>query len=124
MNRKKIIVSYTTIGLLLFLFQKVYHFYGHGVVSFALSSVWIAPLVVGILFVVFLFSKPDKGTTSLFRLSFNLMNTSLAVFTAGLILTGVTEIAGTDSPYILYFYIVSVLFLVPASVLTLVAYIK
>lgn len=124
MNRKKVIVSYTIIGLLLFLFQKVYHFYGHGVVSFALSSVWIAPLVVGILFAVFLFSKPDKGTTSLFRLSFNLMNTSLAVFTAGLILTGVTEIAGTDSPYILYFYIVSVLFLVPASVLTLVAYIK
>ncbi|WP_321387584.1 hypothetical protein [uncultured Enterococcus sp.] len=124
MNRKKVIVSYTTIGLLLFLFQKVYHFYGHGVASFALSSVWIAPLVVGILFAVFLFSKPDKGTTSLFRLSFNLMNTSLAVFTAGLILTGVTEIAGTDSPYILYFYIVSVLFLIPASVLTLVAYIK
>ncbi|WP_086349387.1 hypothetical protein [Candidatus Enterococcus clewellii] len=124
MNRKKLVSSYLVIALLLFLFQKVYHFYGHGVISFALSSIWIAPLIVGLLFTVFLFGKPNKRDSSVFRLSVNLMNTSLAIFTVGLILTGVTEIAGTDSPYILYFYVVSFLFLVPASIVTMVAYIK
>lgn len=124
MNRKKLIICYSVISLFLFIFQEVYHFYGHGVVSFALKSIWIAPLFVGLLFTVFLFSKPAKGSSGLFRLSFNLMNTSLAVFTTGLILTGIVEIAGTDSPYILYFYVASVVFLIPASVLTMVSYIK
>ncbi|MBP1047457.1 hypothetical protein I6N96_14320 [Enterococcus sp. BWM-S5] len=124
MNRKKLIISYLVISLLLFLFQKVYHFYGHGVTSFALESIWVAPLIVGSLFTVFVFSKPKKTGTSLFRLSFNLMNTSLAIFTAALVLTGVVEIAGTDSPYILFFYIVSFVFLVPACVLTMFSYIK
>lgn len=124
MNRNRMIVSYAIISLLLFIFQKVYHFYGHGVVSFALEFIWLAPLAAGLLFTIFLFSKPTKGHSSMFRLSFNLINTSLAIFTAGLILTGVTEIAGTDSPYILYFYVVSVLFLIPGLMVTLVAYIK
>ena len=119
MSRKNVLSTYLSISVGLFVFQRIYHHFGHGVVSPALRYCWVAPLVIGLLFLIFFTRNPQQAVTSRFRLGVNLMNTALATFTAGLILTGIVDIAGTDSPYILYFYIVGLIFLVPGSLLML-----
>lgn len=90
--------KYLMVSAGLFLFQLIYHHFGHGVVSNVLRYTWILPLMGGLLwfFQRRFFAKSAK------RLEFNLLNSSIAAFCVRNILYGILEIAGSDSPYLIF----------------------
>lgn len=96
MNRKKTIYTYLAITGFLFLFQLIYHSFGHGIISSSLQWVWLVPLIGGS--GVILFSK-ILGTLKN-RFAFNLYNSGLASYVVGMILKGILEISGTTSNYL------------------------
>lgn len=107
MSVKKTMISYLLTSLFLFLFQFIYHQFSHGVVSFGLTYVWIMPLIFG--FIIVLLNYPLHTLSN--RFAFNLYNMGLACLVNAIVLKGILDIAGSDSPYIDYFYILSLVFI-------------
>lgn len=112
---KRKLAGYTTCSICLFFFQMIYHLFSHGVVSNELKYVWLIPLLGGL---VVLFLDWPLHTLSN-RLAFNMFNTSLALLCNVLILQGILDIAGSDSPYLTYFYLLAL----PLLVLSLILFI-
>lgn len=112
---KRKIAGYITCSICLFFFQMIYHLFSHGVVSNELKYVWLIPLLGGL---VILFLDWPLHTLSN-RLAFNMFNTSLALLCNVLILQGILDIAGSDSPYLTYFYLLAL----PLLVLSLILFI-
>ncbi|MGX4687604.1 hypothetical protein JNUCC83_12245 [Vagococcus sp. JNUCC 83] len=112
MSRKKTMLAYTLSSLLLYIFQFVYHKFSHGVVSFGLKYVWILPLIFGLIIILLDLVLHLLSN----RLAFNFYNISLAVLVNAFILKGILDIAGSDSPYIDYFYLLSLVLIVVSLV--------
>lgn len=112
---KRKIAGYIACSICLFFFQLIYHLFSHGVVSTGLKYVWLIPLVGG-LAVIFL-DWPLHTLSN--RLVFNMFNTSLALLCNVLILQGILDIAGSDSPYLTYFYLLAL----PLLALSLILFI-
>ena len=113
LNMKKTILAYVGSGLALFIFQYVYHLFGHGVTSISLKFVWLVPIIGGL--VIILLNVLLHTLSN--RLAFNLYNCGLACLANGMILKGILEIAGSDSPYLSYFYIISYSLLIVSMIL-------
>lgn len=103
MKIKRTIAMYLIITIILFLFQLIYHQFSHGVVSTGLKFVWLIPLIGGLL-VLFLNHSLRILEN---RFAFNLYNIALALSINYLILQGILDIAGSDSPFLLYNLVLS-----------------
>ena len=112
MSTKKATLLYGLSSLFLFLFQLIYHKFSHGVISIGLHYVWILPFICG--GIIIILNYPLHTLTN--RFAFNLYNMGIAMLVNAIVLKGVLDIAGSDSPYLIYFYITGLLLFV-ASIL-------
>ena len=107
MSIKKTFFTYLSCSIALFVFQSIYHLFCHGVVSIGLKYVWILPLLGGL--IVLLLNFPLNFLNN--RFAFNLYNSGLAFIINAVILQGILDIAGSDSPYVHYFYLLATILL-------------
>ena len=105
MSTKKAILMYGLSSVFLFIFQFIYHKFGHGVISASLQFIWILPLICGSFLMIL--NRPLHTLSN--RFAFNLYNMGIASIVNGFVLKGILDIAGSDSPYLIYFYIVGLL---------------
>ncbi|MHC5372341.1 hypothetical protein ACYSNU_00920 [Enterococcus sp. LJL120] len=103
MKLKRTIIGYLSITAFLFVFQLIYHRFSHGVTSIGLEYVWVIPLIGGLL--IILLNGPLKTLNN--RLAFNLYNIALAVCINAVIIQGILDIAGSDTPYLRYYYFIA-----------------
>lgn len=112
--KKTTILFYLCSSALLFLFQYIYQYFGHGVYSTSLTYVWLIPLIGGSLLATLAKITPAYTT----RLVRNLGNSALAIFVSWAILNGILEIAGSD-------YLTAYLYAgVACTILSCAAYIR
>ncbi len=103
-NALKTMIVYLGVSAFCLTFSSVYSLYGHGVRSASMSFMFLYPLLGGAL--VFLplrvFGPLPDGIPH-YRLFYNLYNSGIAALILGSALRGVFEIAGTSSPYTVFF---------------------
>lgn len=105
MNKKKTIIVFSLASAFAYIFNYVYSMYSHGVSSIAMSNMWLVLLIGGVVvYSVLALTAKRVWQTSMFRLFYNLYNSGLAMFTVALMLTGIFEIAGTDSIWLQWFF--------------------
>ena len=103
---KKTGITYLILTVVTVIIEKIYRLFGHGVTSPAMTWMFLYPLVGGLL--IYLVSRTKIGIvdSERFRSFSNLYHSGIATLTVASFLKGVLEIAGTDSVYLPYFYIV------------------
>ncbi|MFC7677535.1 hypothetical protein [Paenibacillus sp. GCM10028914] len=101
--------------------DKVYGIYSHGVDSAAMTWMFLYPLIGGALY-CFIVGKlfPRITHSASCRVFLNLHNSGIAALTISSLLKGVFEIAGTNSPHLVYYNAVGWGFLA-AGLITMVA---
>jgi hypothetical protein len=104
----KTIIAYLATAVLSFVINFVYSLFSHGVGSFSMFSMWIWLICFGAVFcgisqLVFLYKKALPS-----RLSANIYHSGVSVFTVGLLIRGVLEIAGTSSPLVVVYNIAGI----------------
>jgi hypothetical protein len=84
--------------------DKVYAIFGHGVDSAAMTWMFLYPLLGGALF-YFIIGRLIPHITKFvgYRVFLNIHNSGIAAFTLASMLKGIFEIAGTNSPYLVYY---------------------
>ena len=89
---------YLILSIFLFIFSQVYVSLSYGEVSIFMNTLSLVPLIGGGILVGLLYLHP-----TLSRISFNLWNSGVAVFTAGFLLRGIINLSGRsttlDWPY-------------------------
>lgn len=108
---------YVALSLVAIIADKIYDIFGHGVDSPAMTWMFLYPLLGGALFyfIVNLLISPINKVTG-FRVFFNMHNSGIATLTFASFLKGVFEIAGTNSSYLKYYYVVGCLFIVIGAI--------
>ena len=96
------IIIYVVATIFAVIFNAVYYQFSHEVSSRYMSLAFLYPLLMGVIVYIGLFfiNWFDK-------VSYNAYNAGVATITMASILAGVNEIAGADTIYYKYFYIVS-----------------
>lgn len=101
---RKIGISYIVLTVAAVIIEKIYRQFGHGVTSPAMTWMFLYPLAGGLL--IYLVGRAKAATAERFRCFSNLYHSGIATLTVGDFLKGVLEIAGTDSVWLPYFYII------------------
>lgn len=103
---KKTSITYLILTVVTVIIEKIYRLFGHGVTSPAMTWMFFYPLAGGLL--IYLVSRTKIGIVDAerFRSFSNLYHSGIATLAVASFLKGVLEIAGTDSVYLPYFYIV------------------
>lgn len=95
---KKTVISYTLITIFFFAFSRIYEAFSFGETSVHMHYLFAAPLVGGILLAIFLKVLPHFS-----RISLNLLNSAVAIITAGTLFRGIVNLSGRsttlDTPY-------------------------
>ena len=95
---KKTAISYTLITIFFFAFSRIYEAFSFGETSVHMHYLFVVPLVGGILLTMFLKVLPQFS-----RISLNLWNSAIAIFTAGTLFRGIVNLSGRsttlDAPY-------------------------
>jgi hypothetical protein len=104
---RKTIWVYLVLSVVAVVVDKVYDIFGHGVNSVAMTWMFLYPLLGGALFYfiiqrIFPYSTKFVG----WRVFLNLHNSGIATLTFASFIKGIFEIAGTNSPYLIYYYII------------------
>ena len=112
---RKTAISYGAVTISCILFAKIYGLFGHGVTSSAMSLMFLFPLLGGLLpfLLLWLIGLPkmqDENAdparlANQYRFFYNSYNSGVATLTVGSLLSGILEIAGTASPYLIAFTI-------------------
>ena len=111
-RKNKTVPVYLAVAIVTIIIDKVYAIFGHGVKSQDMTWMFLYPLVGGFAFylvigMVFPWIEQLTG----YRLFFNLYNCGIAIFTITSFMKGVFEIAGTNSPYIIWYQVAGSIFL-------------
>lgn len=106
MKQRKMAISYLVTTMFLLAFAGIYHIFSHGVVSLSLWLAWLPVVLTGIIVLLINQTMKKRLNLELFRIGFNVLNAGIATVVLGLLLMGIFEIAGTDSPYIHFYYII------------------
>ncbi|MPM69629.1 hypothetical protein SDC9_116577 [bioreactor metagenome] len=111
MNKKssasrKIGITYIILTVVTVITEKIYRQFGHGVTSPAMTWMFLYPLAGGLFIYVVNRTKVVSVDAERYRSISNLYHSGIATLTVGSFLKGVLEIAGTDSVYLVYFFIV------------------
>lgn len=97
---------YLGVSVFCVIFDRVYSLYGHGVYSASMSLMFLYPLIGGsLVFLLLWLLKPTADAAPHYRVYYNLYNSGIAALTAGSMLKGVFDIAGTSSPYTVIYFI-------------------
>lgn len=100
-------MAYLILTVIAVAVAQIYGLFGHGVTSAAMSWMFLYPLLGGFLLYYILGKAPIAvKSVKKYRLFFNLYNSGIAALTAGSLLLGIFEIAGTSSPFTIIFYLV------------------
>ena len=95
---KKTAISYTLSKIFFFAFSRIYEAFSFGETSVHMHYLFAVPLVGGIILVIFLKALPHFS-----RISLNLWNSAVAIFTAGMLFRGIVNLSGRsttlDVPY-------------------------
>jgi hypothetical protein len=100
----KALLVYLAASAFCVFFSSVYSLFGHGVRSASMTLLFLYPLLGGafVYLLVWLFCPaPERIRHS--RVSFNLYNAGIATLAVGSALQGVFDIAGTSSPYTVFY---------------------
>ena len=101
MNTKTTVKIYMLTTLFCIAFNYLYSLFGHGVSSPYMSYAFVFSLVLGIVgFIVFGWLNLEN------RIAFNLYNAGIATLTVGSILRGIIDIAGADTTYPVFYFLV------------------
>lgn len=98
-------IVYFAVSLLCILIANVYAIFGHGVRSSSMDFMFLYPILGGTLVFLLLalvLAKLPPKLRRLSRIAYNLYNSGIAAFTSAAMLTGIMEIAGTGSEWIIY----------------------
>ncbi|MEZ4641335.1 MAG: hypothetical protein R3E31_01095 [Chloroflexota bacterium] len=107
MNTKPTVKTYAYVTLFCIAFNFVYSLFSHGVSSLFMSYAFVFSLVLGVVgFILFGWQKLEN------RVAFNLYNAGIATLTVGSILRGIIDIAGADTTYPTYYFLVGTLLVV------------
>lgn len=118
---KKTIWGYLILSIIAVVVDKVYGIFGHGVESAAMTWMFLYPLLGGALFYFIIDrSIPHINKFSGGRLFLNIHNSGIATLTVASLLKGILEIAGTNSPYLVYYYVTGGVFIVLGLVIMLI----
>lgn len=102
----KISANYLLVSALCIVFDKVYAIFGHGVESPSMSLMFLYPFIGGTSpFIILWLSFKNADKIKHYRFCFNCYNSGIAVLTVRSMLKGILDIAGTSSPYLIYFLI-------------------
>lgn len=118
---KKIIGFYLILSGVAIVVDKVYGIFGHGVESASMTWMFLYPLLGGALFYFIiqrLFPSITKFSGS--RVFFNIHNSGIATLTIASLLKGIFEIAGTNSTYLVYYYITGGVFIVAGLIIMII----
>lgn len=99
------IVAMSVATIVCFIFSKIYNHFGHGVYSFYMTFLFLWSLIGGAWYVLLLLLDTVPN-----RISINTMNAGVATLTAGSLVKGIVEIAGTSSNYEIGFFILGTVF--------------
>jgi hypothetical protein len=108
---RKTVLVYLILTLTAIAVNNIYALFGHGVHSASMTWMFLYLLIGGGIG-YFLMERFIPGVVNAggYQLFFNLYNSGLATLTVGSFLKGILEIAGTNSPYTIVFYITGGLF--------------
>ena len=116
---KKIILSYIAITILAIVFDRIYALFSHDVSSIYMNFMFLYPLLCGAIYYLILGLSLSKFKYKKFRFAFNIYNSGISIITVGSLLHGILEIAGTSSPYISWYSIVDLIFILSGLLMTL-----
>ena len=100
------IIIYIFSSIFLVIFNFVYSQFSHGVSSNAMTYAFLYPLFGVVIFTILFFVNWND------TIFYNLFNASIATISIGSLLLGINEIAGADSPFYKYYFIVGVLLMI------------
>ena len=101
MNTVKIVKTYIFTTLFCIVFNTVYSLFGHGVTSPFMSYAYAFSLVLGVGGFILVGQLHLEN-----RMAFNLYNAGIATLTVGSLLRGIIDIAGADTIYPVYYFVV------------------
>ena len=102
---------YVCISVCCIAFAQAYALFEHGVTSPAMSLMFLYPLAGGTLaYTVLWLLQPAADAVPNYRAYYNLYNSGIATLTTGSLLQGVFEIAGTSSPFTIWYRVAGGLF--------------
>lgn len=96
-------IVYVCLAIFSVIFNLVYGLFSHGVSSESMSSIWIYLILASIFFLILNIIHSASKKSGGFRFFYNIFNSGMALFCIGLLLSGIFEIAGTDSSYLKYY---------------------
>lgn len=109
-NRKTIFV-YLAVTVFTILVERVYSIFSHEVSSPYMTWMFLYPLMGGAFYYFAIgLLLPEAYKEKEYRLFYNLYNSGIALLTVGSFEQGIFEIAGTNSPYVKYYFILGTLF--------------
>lgn len=112
------IATYMILSVIAIIINKVYASFGHGVASPAMTWMFLYPLIGGTFFYFLIYGFANKIIKLTgYRLFFNIYNSGIATLTFGSFLKGIIDIAGADSIYLVFYYVVGGLFIAVGLIL-------
>ena len=106
-------IFYLAIAVLLLAFDRTYAIFSHGVSSLSMTLMFLPVLVGGILWVGLRWLiKARLWGHRLYRMFSFLYHSSVALLVNGMLVAGILEIGGTNSNFIMLFWLFSGLFAV------------
>lgn len=118
---KKEIGIYLILSVVAIVIDKVYGIFGHGVESASMTWMFLYPLLGGALF-YFIIQRfiPQITKFSGCRVFLNIHNSAIVTLTLASLLKGIFEIAGTNSPYLVYYYITGATFITAGLIIMII----
>jgi hypothetical protein len=119
MNTKAIVKTYAFATLFCIVFHAVYALFGHGVSSPYMTYAFVFSLVLGVAGSVVLGQLHVHDRTA-----FHLYNAGVATLTVGSVLRGIIDIAGADTTYPVYYFVVGTILVVVGTLMYLCQWVQ
>ena len=118
---RKTIWAYLILSVVAVVVDKIYGIFGHGVHSAAMTWMFLYPLLGGALF-YFIIQRLIKHITKFagYWVFLNIHNSGIATLTLASLLKGIFEIADTNSPYLVYYYMTGGVFIAAGLIIMLI----
>ena len=111
----KTALLYLGVSIFVIIFSLIYSIFSHNVYSDYLSYAFLYPLIGGsVVYFTLHFTKKFS------KWPYNFYNAGIATITIGSILCGVNEIAGADTLYYYFFYLVGWAFVISSVILVII----
>lgn len=118
---------YVCVTAFVWIFSRVYEYFGHGVISKAMMTAFWYPCLMGMIPTLILaLIKPLKNIAyaGILRVGVNLLYCGIATLTVGSLLSGVVEIYGTTYHLLKYYYYAGAVLSALGVILCIVSFAK